>query len=76
MPLMWLVSGLLTYLILGVPFLVAMLIGAIVTPTDPVVSSSILTGDAAEGNLPARLRHLISAESGYNATGWLHRSCC
>jgi sodium/hydrogen antiporter len=66
MPLMWIVSGILTYLILGIPFLVAMLIGAIVTPTDPVVSSSIVTGDVAEENLPSRLRHLISAESGYN----------
>jgi NhaP-type Na+/H+ or K+/H+ antiporter len=66
MPLMWIVSGLLTHLILGIPFLVAMLIGAIITPTDPVVSSSIVTGDVAEQNLPGRLRHLISAESGYN----------
>jgi NhaP-type Na+/H+ or K+/H+ antiporter len=66
MPLMWIVSGLLTYLILGIPFLVAMLIGAVVTPTDPVVSSSIVTGDVAEENLPGSLRHLISAESGYN----------
>ncbi|MBA4114925.1 MAG: cation:proton antiporter [Rubrobacter sp.] len=66
MPLMWIISGLLTYLILGIPFLVAMLIGAVVTPTDPVVSSSIVTGDVAEENLPERLRHLISAESGYN----------
>jgi NhaP-type Na+/H+ or K+/H+ antiporter len=66
MPLMWIVSGLLTYLILGIPFLVAMLIGAVVTPTDLVVSSSIVTGDVAEENLPNRLQHLISAESGYN----------
>jgi sodium/hydrogen antiporter len=66
MPLMWIVSGLLTYVILGIPFLVAMLVGAVVTPTDPVVSSSIVTGDVAEENLPGRLRHLISAESGYN----------
>ncbi|MDQ3911781.1 MAG: cation:proton antiporter [Actinomycetota bacterium] len=66
MPLMWMASGLLIYLLLGIPFLVALLIGAIVTPTDPVVSSSIVTGDVAEENLPGRLRHLISAESGYN----------
>jgi NhaP-type Na+/H+ or K+/H+ antiporter len=33
MPLMWIVSGLLTHLILGIPLLVALLIGAIVTPT-------------------------------------------
>lgn len=63
---MWLVSGVLTYLILGLPFWVAMLVGAVVTPTDPVVSSTIVTGDVAERNLPARLRHLLSGESGAN----------
>jgi sodium/hydrogen antiporter len=66
MPLMWVAGGLLAYLILGVPFWVAMLIGAIVTPTDPVVASSIVAGGVAERNLPARLRHAISSESGYN----------
>jgi sodium/hydrogen antiporter len=38
MPLMWIVSGLLTHLILGIPFLVALLIGAIVTPTAGIPS--------------------------------------
>jgi sodium/hydrogen antiporter len=66
MPLMWLAGGLLVYLILGVPFWVAALIGAIVTPTDPVVASSIVAGGVAERNLPAPLRHTISAESGFN----------
>src|SRR5215210_6863954 len=55
MPLMWIVGGLLAYLILGVPFWVAVLIGAIVTPTDPVVASSIVAGGVAERNLPAPL---------------------
>lgn len=44
MPLMWIGSGLLAYLILGLPFWVCVLIGAIVTPTDPVVASSIVAG--------------------------------
>jgi sodium/hydrogen antiporter len=66
MPLMWLAGGLLAYLILGVPFWVAALIGAIVTPTDPVVASSIVAGGVAERNLPAPLRHAISSESGFN----------
>src|SRR5215208_1037410 len=66
MPLMWIVGGLLAYLIVGVPFWVAVLIGAIVTPTDPVVASSIVAGGVAERNLPARLRHAISSESGFN----------
>jgi NhaP-type Na+/H+ or K+/H+ antiporter len=66
MPLMWIVSGLLVYLILGLPFWVAVLIGAIVTPTDPVVASSIVAGGVAERNLPSSLRCAISAESGFN----------
>jgi NhaP-type Na+/H+ or K+/H+ antiporter len=66
MPFMWLSSGLLTYLVLGSPFWVAMLVGAVVTPTDPVVASSIVQGNVAEENLPARIRHLLSGESGAN----------
>lgn len=66
MVLMWLVSGMLVYVVLGLPFWVAMLIGAVITPTDPVVSSTIVQGDLAEANLPARVRHLLSGESGAN----------
>ena len=66
MPLMWLASGLLVYLILGLPFLAALLVGAAITPTDPVVSSTIVTGEVAERNLPGRLRHTLAAESGFN----------
>lgn len=66
MPLMWISSGLLAYLILGLSLPVAMLVGAVITPTDPVVASSIVTADAAKRNLPDRLRQVISAESGFN----------
>ncbi|MFE1745340.1 cation:proton antiporter [Coleofasciculus sp. H7-2] len=66
MLLMWLSSGLLVYLILGLPFWQAMLIGAVITPTDPVVSTSIVTGRVAEPSLPERLRNIISAESAAN----------
>ncbi|GAB4383251.1 MAG: sodium:proton antiporter [Elainellaceae cyanobacterium] len=66
MPLMWLSSGLLVWWLLGLPFWVAMLIGAVVTPTDPVVATDIVTGEVAKENIPARLRHLISTESGLN----------
>ena len=66
MPLMWMSSAVLIYLILGVPWLAALVIGAVVTPTDPVVSSTIVTGRVAERNLPATIRHTISAESGFN----------
>lgn len=66
MPLMWLVSGLLVYWILGLPFWVAMLVGAVLTPNDPVVSTAVVTGKVAERYLPERVRHAISAESAAN----------
>jgi sodium/hydrogen antiporter len=66
MPLMWIVTGLLVWLILGVPFWVALLIGAILTPTDPIVASSVVTGPVAERFLPTRLRDTLWAESGAN----------
>ena len=66
MPLMWLSSSLLTYLILGLPFLVAVLIGAVITPTDLVVAGTIVTGDVADEHLPEHLKNAISAESGFN----------
>jgi sodium/hydrogen antiporter len=66
MPLMCLISGLLVYWLLGLPFWEAMLAGAAITPTDPIVASSIVTGVVAKENIPGRLRDLISAESGWN----------
>jgi sodium/hydrogen antiporter len=66
MPLMWGVSTLLVALILGLPLGLAALVGAIITPTDPVAASPIVTGDLAEQNIPDRLRHAISFDSGAN----------
>lgn len=66
MPLMWLASSMAIYALLGVPLLVALLAGAVVIPTDPVVSAAITTGETAEGNLPQRVRRLIAAEAGAN----------
>lgn len=66
MPFMWLVSGLLVYFIFKFPFWEAMMIGAALTPTDPIVSNSIVTGVAADTCLPPRVRHLISTEAGMN----------
>ena len=69
MIMMWLVSGLLVWWLLGVPFWTAILIGAVVTPTDPVISGTIVTGETAEKNIPERLRHAISGEAGANDGG-------
>jgi NhaP-type Na+/H+ or K+/H+ antiporter len=66
MLIMWLVSGFLIYGILGLSFWVAMLAGAIVTPTDPVLAGGIITGRTAEKHIPARVRNFMSAEAGSN----------
>ncbi|WPP51219.1 cation:proton antiporter domain-containing protein [Catalinimonas niigatensis] len=66
MPLMWLFSGLIAYLILDISLGLAFLIGAIITPTDPVVASSIVSGKLAQKFLPARIRDTLSFESGAN----------
>ncbi|MGX5358207.1 cation:proton antiporter domain-containing protein [Kocuria sp. KH4] len=52
--------------LLGVPFLLALLLGAIITPTDPVVTTPVVTGSLAEQRIPERVRHNLSAESGIN----------
>lgn len=66
MPVMWLIGSVLIASILGVSVITALIIGAVVTPTDPVVASSLVTGPVAQRALPAYLRQIISAESGAN----------
>ncbi|WP_299951159.1 cation:proton antiporter [uncultured Modestobacter sp.] len=56
----------LAWLVLGVPLALALLLGACIAPTDPVLASSVVTGQPAEEHLPARTRQLLSAESGTN----------
>ena len=63
---MWAVSAGLAWGVLGLAPLTALALGAVVTPTDPVVASSIATGGAAEKALPDRLRSTLSLESGAN----------
>lgn len=43
-----------------------MVIAACVTPTDPVLSNSVVKGRFAEKHVPPRIRYLLSAESGIN----------
>lgn len=66
MPLTWLLSSALTWLVLDLPLWVAALVGAIVTPTDPVAATPIVTGRIADENIPAEIRHTLSYESGIN----------
>ncbi len=56
----------LVWLLLGVPVALAVLIGACITPTDPVLASSVVTGKPAEEHLPVRTRQILPEESGTN----------
>ncbi|MCK6210747.1 cation:proton antiporter [Georgenia sp. EYE_87] len=65
MPLTAMISGA-AALVLGLPLALAALVGASLCPTDPVLAGSIVSGRPAERDLPARLRHTLSVESGLN----------
>ncbi|GJJ70376.1 sodium/hydrogen antiporter [Entomortierella parvispora] len=67
MILMWLTSALLIWgLIPDLDFVESMVLAACVTPTDPVLSNSVVKGRFAEKHVPPRIRYLLSAESGIN----------
>lgn len=66
LPAMALISTGLTMWIVGLPLAAALLLGTAICPTDPVLASSAVTGDAAEKDLPAHDRQLLSLESGAN----------
>ena len=67
MTVMWISSSLLAWgLVPNLPFLHALAVGACVTPTDPVLSNSIVKGKFADKNIPKDLQKIIIAESGAN----------
>lgn len=66
MPLAAAVTGALGALLLGLPVTLAALLGACLSPTDPVLASGVVTGKPAEKALPGRLRKVITEESGFN----------
>ncbi|KAG9069148.1 hypothetical protein KI688_010043 [Linnemannia hyalina] len=67
MVLMWLTSALLIWaMIPNLDFVESMVLAACVTPTDPVLSNSVVKGRFAEKHVPPRIRYLLSAESGIN----------
>lgn len=66
MPLMAVVTAALGWFLLSIPFVAAALLGAALCPTDPVLASTVVTGEDAERDIPARDRRLLSLESGAN----------
>lgn len=64
---MWICTSLLVWaMVPHLEFLHAIIIGACVTPTDPVLSNSIVKGKFADKNVPRPLQRIIVAESGAN----------
>ncbi len=64
---MWVSSSLLIWgMVPNISFLHSLAIGACVTPTDPVLSNSIVKGKFADKNIPKDLQKIIIAESGAN----------
>ncbi|MGW3482358.1 cation:proton antiporter domain-containing protein [Rhodococcus indonesiensis] len=66
MPVMAAVTAGLGWALLSMPLATAVLLGAALCPTDPVLASNVVTGEAAEEDLPARNRQVLSLESGAN----------
>jgi len=62
----WLVAACIICLVFRCPFVEALVLAACVTPTDPVLASSIVKGRFAEDHVPKSVIDLISAESGVN----------
>lgn len=66
MPIMFAVAGGVLALGLGIPVLVALAVAASITPTDPVVTTPVVTGPYAGEHIPTRVREGLSVESGLN----------
>lgn len=62
LPLTLLGTAALAHFIAGLSWLEALLVGAILSPTDPVFAAAIIGRD----EIPPRLRHLLNVESGLN----------
>ncbi|WP_369203406.1 cation:proton antiporter [Streptomyces sp. PU-14G] len=62
MPLAFLGIALLTHYLVGFDWITSFLVGAVLSPTDPVFASAIV----GRQQVPARLRQLLNVESGVN----------
>ena len=62
MPLMLAITALLGHFVAGLPWMQALLVGAVLAPTDPVFAAAIV----GRKGVPRRLRRLLNVESGLN----------
>lgn len=63
---MYIISSICVWVAMSVPILEAMIIGACITPTDPVLANSVIKGKFANRYIPTHLRNLLAIESGAN----------
>eukprot|EP00834_Sanchytrium_tribonematis_P005876 NODE_388_length_8234_cov_1.030731.p3 type:complete len:427 gc:universal NODE_388_length_8234_cov_1.030731:1998-718(-) len=62
----WLICSGIVMIIPDMHLIDALMIGACIAPTDPILANSVTTGHFAEKYVPAALRDLLSFESGAN----------
>ena len=62
LPLTLLFTALFSHFVAGLPWPESFLVGAVLSPTDPVFASAIVGRE----EIPGRLRHLLNVESGVN----------
>lgn len=62
LPLTLLLTALLAHFVAGLPWVASLLVGAVLSPTDPVFASALVGRE----EVPLRLRRLLNVESGLN----------
>ncbi len=62
----WLICALFVTLLFHTDFPTALVVAACLTPTDPVLASSILSNSQFSDRVPKRIKDMLSAESGCN----------
>lgn len=62
----WLICALFVALIFQTDVATALIVGACLTPTDPVLAASILSNSQFSERVPKRIKDMLSAESGCN----------
>ena len=63
---MWILSSIIVFTVFRFEIHFCLLLGAILTPTDPVVISSIVSSKIQKKMIPEHIRNIISFESGAN----------
>lgn len=62
----WMISASIIYFVLDTTWVNAMIVAACLTPTDPVLSASVIGETRFSQRIPRRIRLLLAAESGCN----------